>query len=457
LFLVVAGWLLWRFVRRRAVVDGSLALFGLGLATVSAFMTAAPSLPLWRALLPVLGQLQYPWRFMTLVALGLAIAVGLGAQRLHRAGEASGRRRDAESYVLAGLGALIALAFITSSLPRVPAEPLQLTSPEAWGSARMWADDAAAGQVGATWTGEFLPLTVREQRWALGRPLDGAQERGALTPPPDVTLANLGYDRLELSFGGNAPPRVLLHQFHLPAWLAWVDGQPAETYPSGELGLVTVDLAGGVKSASFRFGPSRAVMAASFIVVIALIGWVVWGWTHRWQARRRDFVGLTLAAPLLVLLVAVIIANGFGVGVREWTPAPVRATASDLAQLIAYDTAPAKGERALDVTLYWFGLRETAQNYKVFVHLLGPDGQVLAQHDGDPVGGYSPTSRWKQGELIADTHRLALREAVGPGEYEVRAGMYEVRPGETPGFRNLPVTPAAEDARIVLGRVQITR
>ncbi len=93
----------------------------------------------------------------------------------------------------------------------------------------------------------------------------------------------------------------------------------------------------------------------------------------------------------------------------------------------------------------------------MFVHLLGPDGQVVAQHDGDPVGGYTPTTRWKQGELVADTHRLLLGENVAPGEYELRAGMYEVRPGETPGFRNLTPDPPTGDGRIVLGPVTVGR
>ncbi|MCU0509375.1 MAG: hypothetical protein MUC34_13475 [Anaerolineae bacterium] len=116
---------------------------------------------------------------------------------------------------------------------------------------------------------------------------------------------------------------------------------------------------------------------------------------------------------------------------------------------------PRCGERGLDVTLYWFSQRETSQNYKVFVHLLGPDGQVVAQSDGEPVGGFTPTTRWKQAELAPDTHRLRLPAELPPGEYELRAGMYELRAGEEPAIRNLPLQPATEDGRIRLGRVTI--
>ena len=80
------------------------------------------------------------------------------------------------------------------------------------------------------------------------------------------------------------------------------------------------------------------------------------------------------------------------------------------------------------MTLYWLALRETGQDYKAFVHLLGPDGSVIAQHDGDPVGGYTPTTRWRPGEIIVDRHVLPLPEGLPAGEYGLRAGLYQVDP-----------------------------
>jgi len=217
---------------------------------------------------------------------------------------------------------------------------------------------------------------------------------------------------------------------------------------------VTVDVPPETARASFRFGPTRAAMAAGFIVALSALVWALRGWSHRWQMRRRDRLGVAIAAPLLVALVAAIIANGAGLGVRTWTPAPVRSTVEDVAQLIGYDITPARGERGLDVTLYWFALRETGQNYKTFVHMLDAGRTVVSQHDGDPAGGYTPTTRWMQGELIADTHRLMLAEGLA-GQFELAAGMYEVRPGESPAFRNLTVDPASPDQRIMLGSVTL--
>ena len=128
----------------------------------------------------------------------------------------------------------------------------------------------------------------------------------------------------------------------------------------------------------------------------------------------------------------------------------MQSAVGDVALLIGYDAAPARAADALDVTLYWFGLRDVGANYKTFVHLLGPDGQVIAEHDGDPGGGFTPTTRWRAGEVIADTHRLPLPPGVAAGVYRIKAGMYRPEP-----LSNLPPDPTTPDGRVDLGEVSI--
>jgi hypothetical protein len=96
--------------------------------------------------------------------------------------------------------------------------------------------------VGATWTGEFLPRTVSEQRWALGRSRTDAADGLAPDPLPKVHLNRVGYLSTELGIATEGPMTVRLHQFYLPGWQAHLDGKPAATSPSGELGLVSVDV-----------------------------------------------------------------------------------------------------------------------------------------------------------------------------------------------------------------------
>jgi hypothetical protein len=70
-----------------------------------------------------------------------------------------------------------------------------------------------------------------------------------------------------------------------------------------------------------------------------------------------------------------------------------------------------------------------AQNYSVFVHLLGTDGRLLAQHDSWPADAHCPTSVLPPGTTIRDVHYVSLPEAVAP-DAVVRVGLYESTTGE---------------------------
>ena len=94
----------------------------------------------------------------------------------------------------------------------------------------------------------------------------------------------------------------------------------------------------------------------------------------------------------------------------------------------------------LDVTLVWRSEAETATSYRVFLHLLGPEGNVVSQSDGEPVGWTRPTSGWLPGEIVVEERPLTLPAELGAGEYTLLAGLYD---GET-GAR-LPL-PNGEDA-----------
>ena len=39
--------------------------------------------------------------------------------------------------------------------------------------------------------------------------------------------------------------------------------------------------------------------------------------------------------------------------------------------------------------------------YKVFVHVLGPNGLPVAQQDNEPLNGTYPTPRWQPGERVS--------------------------------------------------------
>ncbi len=112
--------------------------------------------------------------------------------------------------------------------------------------------------------------------------------------------------------------------------------------------------------------------------------------------------------------------------------------------------------RELALTLYWQGVSEEgmAADYTIFVHLLGADGDLLAQYDGPPLGGVYPTSRWVAGDMFTQRIALPLPPDGRPGTYELLVGMYTY-----PDIRRLPVVgdrPYAQDGLVWLRSVQVS-
>ncbi len=429
---LVAVLLLVRW-RQRQLPDGwPDAVFHVAVALIAMVMTTIVALPLWDLLKPLLGHLQYPWRFLLVEAVGLlGVAAALPALL----------PKVRPAYVIAATAALAMLV----ALPGLKVEPLQLSPADQWLPDRMWQEDAAAGQVGATWTGEFLPLTVSEQRWALGRPRAGATDGAPPQPAPQVTLSRLGYDEVTAQVSSDAPWSLLLHQFHLPGWNATVDGAAAETYPTDELGLVTVDLPKGEHTVRLAFGDTPAQQAGAVISLAGLLALLALVWT---RGRQRSLRVTSVVVGVLALSAGCQQPRRRSANLDAATGQS--ATIEDVAALLAVDAHQLRDLNAAEVTLYWMALRETGQDYKAFVHLLGADGSVIAQHDGDPVGGFTPTSRWRPGEIIVDRHVIPLPPDLPPGEYGLRAGLYQTDP-----LRNLTVDPPTSDERVDVGTVMI--
>jgi uncharacterized membrane protein len=109
----------------------------------------------------------------------------------------------------------------------------------------------------------------------------------------------------------------------------------------------------------------------------------------------------------------------------------------------------------LTLTLYWHALGPMSQSYKVFTHLVGPDGKIWGQKDSLPGGGSLPTSGWIEGEYLMDSYHILVKPEAPGGEYVIEIGMYE----ESTGTR-LPAFDAQGQAigdKIVLGRVWVSQ
>ncbi|RME47309.1 MAG: hypothetical protein D6796_07830, partial [Caldilineae bacterium] len=62
----------------------------------------------------------------------------------------------------------------------------------------------------------------------------------------------------------------------------------------------------------------------------------------------------------------------------------------------------------LAVTLTWQATRPLAADYRVFLHLLNAQGEIVAQAGGQPVHWTRPTSTWAPGDPVTDPYALSL-------------------------------------------------
>lgn len=389
-----------------------MALFLL-VAALSFFMTLTYSLPLWKLLEPLLASLQYPWRFMGIASLGVAFLAGgvtFWAKEVSKGGF--------WGYAL-GLS-LMALSVI-ASLARLPGERVEMMETEV-AVAHMWEEDFAHRQIGTTWTAEYLPVWVRADRSEIPLPPLSPQ---ALEPrgfeSPRVAVIKEGYLWYELGVKSAKSTTLRFHIFYFPGWQGYVDKKKVDTYPGGEFGLVTLDVPAGEHQLLLRFeatGERKLGSALSLVTLILLIPALL-----KYSPKRYLVVAFSI-----ILLLGGLLAWHLRPFDFVTQPVKLEANLEGKVRLLGYnvDKSTYRPGDAVKVTLYWLALEEMTEDYKVFVHLMDEEQtKMWAQHDGDPVLGFTPTTRWMAGEFIVDRHQLVLPKETPPGSYGIFTGMYE--------------------------------
>ena len=92
----------------------------------------------------------------------------------------------------------------------------------------------------------------------------------------------------------------------------------------------------------------------------------------------------------------------------------------------------------LQLALFWQSDSLLSKRYKVFLHLVDQQGNIVSQRDSEPGGGLALTTTWEPGTTIIDNHGIPVPPDVPPGRYTLLLGLYD--PGD-PAIR-LPVVDA---------------
>ena len=439
-------------------------IFFLWATFITLFMLFVYSRPLWD-LVPLLSYLQYPFRFLTLTSFTSAFAIGSlpllfvdGSQKRGGISWTANRRPLWGLVTAAG----IVVTLMLTALPRLPIEPQHMPEHEEplteasvtfqsmaeydyltglW--ARLW---------GGAWMMEYLPAWVEDEPSEIFLPV----EKPDIQPEPlnsqivpDVSITHRGPLSMDLNVITQEPMNLSFHNFYFPNWQIYVNGSPAEPYPSGPLGLLTVDLPAGEHSVLVRFGDTLAERAGTILLLLGTAGLL------SVLILARDW------RPLLAILgTLLILSASTALHARQspTTQAPLAAQANleNQVKLLGYHLdKPSHGPGdTVSVTLYWLALQEMEKDYKVFVHLTDEGmTRLVAQSDRWPVYNFSPTTRWQPGEIVWDRHEIQIPADAAPGIYKLLTGMYLL---ET--MSNLSVLDedgAVQGVSVTLGTVEI--
>jgi hypothetical protein len=136
----------------------------------------------------------------------------------------------------------------------------------------------------------------------------------------------------------------------------------------------------------------------------------------------------TLPNPQILLEPALIL--GEGSELKNNAPLEYLERAKKLAGRVALlgydlDTRYAQPGGIVPLTLYWQTQNLLSLRYKVFVHLVSPEGQLWSQADDFPVCGTSHANTWPSGTTVLDRHLLKLPPDIPSGDYILITGMYE--------------------------------
>ena len=256
---------------------------------------------------------------------------------------------------------------------------------------------------------EFGLITITE-------PMQGERplEAGMIPPTdpagPGLSLLGSRLDRREAAPGD--PLRVAL---------LWQIENPADLN-SNQITLTLRDEAGAIlltrKTAVFPTNYNQPIPTGSRwrTELVTRLPASLPGGDHTWYAELETAVWpigpLTINEPE-----------------RTFTPPPlehpVQQTVGDVATLLG-----ATISNSSMVELVWRSEAETAVSYRVFLHLIGPDGQLVAQSDGEPAQWQRPTTGWLPGEIIIDPRHLPLLDQLPPGDYQLLAGLYDPTTGQ---------------------------
>ncbi len=142
------------------------------------------------------------------------------------------------------------------------------------------------------------------------------------------------------------------------------------------------------------------------------------------QAELVDGNGRSLNAPVIYFGSLNVVSPDRLFALPDDISQPLALRFGDLASLRGYDlqTPTVVPGEPVRLTLFWQVERQPDEIVSTFVHLVEPDGQIVAQ--GDQWPGGLPGNIWTARQVIIDQYTISLPEEAPLGRYQIVIGLY---------------------------------
>jgi hypothetical protein len=148
------------------------------------------------------------------------------------------------------------------------------------------------------------------------------------------------------------------------------------------------------------------------------------------EAQRRWTVPLVAGLLTITLLGVYSVLNPTTTSAPV-PDAPVAIFGDNQIALLSAEPVGAPGpDGKVKLLTRWQALRPLDQDYTVFFHAVGPDGNRWGQQDTMPQDGKLPTSQWRSGQVINDQYQFTLAaDAPISSDYRYLLGLYQWQTG----------------------------
>ncbi|MCL5950309.1 MAG: 6-pyruvoyl-tetrahydropterin synthase-related protein [Chloroflexi bacterium] len=387
---------------------GTLFFFGaVGLLAIFFMLDAAKSI--WLAV-PFLSTVQFAWRTSVLINLCVAVLIGALPAVLSL-------RENLRGLAVALTVLLVAL-LAWNGLANLHMQGLDNPVGDLT-TAQMARFEVNTRGLGFGSQSEYLPLSVK----FVADRLPAAPVQGNA---PGIHLEQASAARQVLDIAAERPATLFWRTFYFPGWQATIDGQPAATFASTALGLLTLSVPAGNHRIILSWEdtwPRRVGALLSALGTCALFGLAALAFRRREKELVALLVLLGSFLGIFLLTTSVALAAA---------PPALQSSTVDVSPEIRllglhienanYDSATWKiagAPDSLQLQVYW-QVKQPLSNQPFVWRITDRAGHVWATHTQAARYGTGFPTAWIPDEIVQDEYDLPLAAGMPAGKFELQ-------------------------------------